>query len=134
MSIQKNQNRDYVIPRPESTGEADGRYALHFYQMESETLQMALTHCNDSAMCTRLLLVMEEAAAANEYLNAYVLVVLDRKDKDFVIHVSFRELDLFLGEFPGVQVAGMNGEQVKQHYQNLFPENQREELAEEKAV
>lgn len=122
MLVKEEQYRIDTTAKPGSTGEAEGRFELHYFRLCGEYLDKAVTSCNDDILCTDLLLLMEQAARENEFVTAYVLVVLDYQDNDLVTHISFAGIDLFFSQFPSVLVGGMPVERIKEHHRRLFPD------------
>ena len=122
MIMNEEKYRIDTTAKPNSTGEAEGRFELHYYRVCGEYLDKTVTRCNNETICTDLLLLMEQAAREDPFVTAYVLVVLDFQDQDHVTHTSFVEIDLFFSQFPNVLVGGMPVGRIKKHHRRLFPD------------
>lgn len=127
MIVNNKQYKNDTTSRPGSTSPADGRFELHYDRLCGEYLEKAVTRCNSDILCTDLLLLMEQVARNNEFVTAFVLVVLDHQNNDPVTHISFSEIDLYFSQYPLARVGGMSVNELKEHHRRLFPEAAQKE-------
>lgn len=109
-----------ITPIPEAISNAKGTFVLYYHRLCGEYHDQSRTECSNETLATELHLTFEKEAEANEYVTAFVVMVLDTQSSDPVVHVHYDNLSSFMLRFPSINLGGYSLNDLERERKRLL--------------
>lgn len=96
------------------------QFTLFYFRWAGEYLDRSVTKVDNDDLTTDLILDFKRDGEKNEFVTAYVLLVLDHELGSTISHVDYKGLDILKESMPNGELGGFNWKQLENARKVLF--------------